>query len=95
MYYLVSSLHLIIFSSGFSLATFLVHHTALPATPESWSPDCIKTEKIVNRIYLVCKDFPLLLQRSSFARCSVQHDAKMRRLGLYDKNTDDNVDIKP
>ena len=82
--------------SGFSLATFLVHHTALPQAPESWTPEGIKTEKIVNRIYLVCKDFPLLIQRSSFASCSVQHDAKMRRLGLYEaeKVVDNDIDNK-
>ena len=70
------------FMTGFSFSTFLVHHTQLPRIISSWSSDVIKTEKIVNRIYLVSKDFPLLLQKSSFAKCSVQHDLKMKRLGL-------------
>ena len=71
------------FMTGFSFTTFLVHHVQIPSSPQDWSPSSIKTEKIVNRIYLVCKDFPLLMQKSSFAKCSVQHDLKMRKLGLY------------
>jgi hypothetical protein len=38
--------------------------------------------QFLNRIYLVGKDFPLLVQRSAFASCSGEHDAKMRRLNL-------------
>ena len=71
------------FMTGFSFVSFLVHHTQLPAHPESWAAHHLKTEKIVNKIYLVSKDFPLLLQKSAFAKCSGQHDAKMKRLGLY------------
>jgi len=71
------------FMTAFSFSTFLVHQTQLPATPTSFRPEIIKADKLVNRIYLVCKDFPLLVQKSAFAKCSVQHDAKMRRLGLY------------
>ena len=70
------------FMTGFSLATFLVHHTKIPLRPTSWLPQDINTQKIVNRIYLACKDFPLLVQKSSFAKCSGQHHSKMIRLGL-------------
>ena len=76
------------FMTGFSLATLLVHHTQLPPAPASWSPAAARTEAVVNRIYLVSKDFPLLLQKSAFARCSVQHDNKMRRLGLRDDDSE-------
>ena len=75
------------FMTGFSFTTFLVHHTQLPAalpSCDSWAAANLNTEKIVNRIYLVSKDFPLLLQKSSFAKCSVQHDIKMKRLGLVE-----------
>ena len=71
------------FMTGFSLATFLVHHTKLPLHPESWQPQHINTDKIVNRIYLACKDFPMLVQKSTFAKSSGQHYLKMTSLGLY------------
>ena len=74
------------FMTGFSLATFLVHHTQIPLSPQSWLAPDLKTENIVNKIYLVSKDFPLLLQKSAFAKCSVQHDAKMKRLGLMESD---------
>jgi len=74
------------FMTGFSLATFLVHHTQIPLSPQSWLAPDLKTEKIVNKIYLVSKDFPLLLQKSAFAKCSIQHDAKMKRLGLIESD---------
>jgi len=71
------------FMTAFSFSTFLVHQTQLPANPATFWPENIKTDKLVNRIYLVSKDFPLLVQKSAFSKCSVQHDAKMRRLGMY------------
>ena len=51
------------FMTGFSLTTFLVHHTKIPLSPESWSPEDLNTQRIVNRIYLACKDFPLLVRQ--------------------------------
>ena len=72
------------FMTAFSFSTFLVHQTQLPANPASFWPENIKTDKLVNRIYLVSKDFPLLVKKSAFSKCSVQHDVKMRRLGLYE-----------
>jgi len=72
------------FMTAFSFSTFLVHQTQLPAEPASFWPGDLKADRLVNKIYLVCKDFPLLVQKSAFAKCSVQHDAKMKRLGLYD-----------
>eukprot|EP00092_Neocalanus_flemingeri_P021667 GFUD01023504.1.p1 GENE.GFUD01023504.1~~GFUD01023504.1.p1 ORF type:complete len:459 (-),score=150.33 GFUD01023504.1:116-1492(-) len=76
------------FMTAFSFSTFLVHQTQLPAVPDSFLPAGIKADRLANKIYLVCKDFPLLVQKSAFSKCSVQHDSKMRRLGLYDN--DDN-----
>jgi len=70
------------FMTGFAFATYLVHQTALPQDPPDFRPETICADKLVNKIYLVCKDFPLLLQKSSFAKSSVQHDAKMKKLGL-------------
>merc|ERR1712129_91243 len=74
------------FMTAFSFSTFLVHQTQLPVAPDSFWPAGIKADKLANRIYLVCKDFPLLVQKSAFAKCSVQHDQKMRRLGLNDNS---------
>ena len=68
--------------TGFAFVTFLVHQTQLPRNPAHFLPEEIKTDRLVNRIYLVAKDFPLLVQRSAFAKCSGEHDAKMRRLKL-------------
>jgi len=72
------------FMTAFSFSTFLVHLTQLPAVPDNFWPAGIKADRLANKIYLVCKDFPLLVQKSAFAKCSVQHDLKMRKLGLYD-----------
>jgi len=72
------------FMTAFSFSTFLVHQTQLPAVPENFCPSGIKAEKLANRIYLVSKDFPMLVQKSAFSKCSVQHDIKMRKLGLYE-----------
>ena len=68
--------------TGFAFATFLVHQTQLPRNPAHFLPEEIKADRLVNRIYLVAKDFPLLVQRSAYAKCSGEHDAKMRRLKL-------------
>lgn len=70
------------FMTGFCLTTFLVHHTKIPLTPQSWTSAHLNTQKILNRIYLACKDFPLLVQKSAFAKCSGQHHLKLSRLGL-------------
>jgi len=72
------------FMTGFAFATFLVHQTQLPVDPPDFKPKTICADKLVNKIYLVGKEFPLLLQKSSFAKNSVQHDAKMRKLGLVE-----------
>jgi len=72
------------FMTGFAFATFLVHQTQLPVDPPDFKPKTICADKLVNKIYLVGKEFPLLLQKSSFAKNSVQHDGKMRKLGLLE-----------
>merc|ERR1719509_667131 len=68
------------FMTGFAFATFLVHQTQLPPNPADFLPKTICAEKLVDNIYLVGKEFPLLLKKSSFAKHSVQHDAKMKKL---------------
>lgn len=70
------------FMTGFSFATFLVHQTKIPVEPVNYLAGSLSTENLVNRIYLVSKDFPLLIQKSSFSKCSAQHDDKMKTLGL-------------
>jgi len=75
------------FMTAFAFSTFLVHQVQLPAAPPSFWPSDIHAEKLANRIYLVSKDFPLLMQKSAFAKCSVQHDAKMKRLGMYESGS--------
>jgi len=70
------------FMTGFAFTTFLVHQTQIPLHPTSFEPSSLRTEAIVNRIYLVCKDFPMLLNKSAFAKSSLEHFNKMRRLKL-------------
>lgn len=83
------------FMTGFAFATFLVHQTKLPLNPgPQFMAAAIRAEQLVNRIYLVAKDFPLLVQRSAFARCSGEHDAKMRRLGLLQEEEGETGDSK-
>merc|ERR1712200_222585 len=62
------------FMTGFSLATFLVHQTKLPRNPSDFMPENINSGSLVNRVYLVSKDFPMLIQSSAFSKRSLQHD---------------------
>ena len=68
------------FMTGFSLATFLVHQTKLPRNPSDFMPESINSGSLVNRVYLVSKDFPMLVQPSAFSKRSLQHDIKMKKL---------------
>ena len=68
------------FMTGFSLATFLVHQTKLPHNPPDFMPESINSESLVNRVYLVSKDFPMLVQPSAFSKRSLQHDIKIKKL---------------
>ena len=68
------------FMTGFSLATFLVHQTKLPRNPPDFRPESINSGSLVNRVYLVSKDFPMLVQPSAFSKRSLQHDIKMKKL---------------
>ena len=70
------------FMTGFSLATFLVHQTKLPRNPTDFMPESINSGSLVNRVYLVSKDFPMLVQPSAFSKRSLQHDIKMKKLSL-------------
>ena len=68
------------FMTGFSLATFLVHQTKLPRNPSDFMSESINSGSLVNRVYLVSKDFPMLVQPSAFSKRSLQHDIKMKKL---------------
>ena len=68
------------FMTGFSLATFLVHQTKLPRNPPDFMPESINSGSLVNRVYLVSKDFPMLVQPSAFSKRSLQHDIKIKKL---------------
>jgi len=78
------------FMTGFALTTFLVHQTQIPEHPADFSPASLNTQSLVNRIYLVCKDFPMLLAKSSFSKSSLEHYKKMISLNLIQKPSDDN-----
>jgi len=78
------------FMTGFAFTTFLVHQTQIPHRPADFSAAEIKTDNMVNRVYLVCKDFPMLVLKSAFAKCSGEHDKKLRKLGLI-QETAENV----
>ena len=80
------------FMTAFSFSTFLVHQTKLPASPQDFRAESILSQALVNKVYLVSKDFPLLVQKSSFSKCSVQHDLKMKKLGLEDSADDEKSD---
>jgi len=77
------------FMTGFALTTFLVHQTQIPEHPTDFSPASLNTQSLVNRIYLVCKDFPMLLAKSSFSKSSLEHYNKMIKLNLIQKSSDD------
>ena len=68
------------FMTGFAFATFLVHHTKMPERPESFHPSHICTENFVNNLYLACKDFPLKVRKSAFAKISEGHFFKHSKL---------------
>ncbi len=76
------------FMTGFYFVTHLVHRTKMPtrlACGEVFTPESTKTVNEVNKIYLVSKDFPLLLQRSLFAKLSTGHYHKHKRLKLEEE----------
>lgn len=43
------------FMTGFAFSTFLVHQTQIPRNPGDFCPVSIRSEQLVNRIYLTCK----------------------------------------
>ncbi len=68
------------FMTGFAFATFLVHHTKLPQKPVDFKADTIGTSTFVNRLSLSCKDFPLVIQKSAYAKMSVGHCSKFEKI---------------
>ena len=57
------------FMTGFSMAAFLARKEKGDVASEH-----------ANKVYLVCKDFPLLIQKSAFANVSTSHYIKFDRL---------------
>lgn len=68
------------FMTGFTFVTHLVHYSKMPLKPKSFQPTDLNTVSIVNRIYLVSKDFPFLVQKSAFAKISEGHFQKYQRI---------------
>jgi hypothetical protein len=77
--------------TGFSFITFLTYKnvakvksgedtavskflTDLPVHPD------LSDDRIANKIYLVCKDIPLLIKKSNFAKNSISHAEKIAKL---------------
>jgi hypothetical protein len=77
--------------TGFSFITFLTYKNVakvkagedaakskfladLPVHPD------LSDNRIANKIYLVCKDIPLLINKSNFAKNSISHAEKIVRL---------------
>ena len=78
------------FMTGFVLAAHLAFRGR--STPEEEGKPLLAgptgTEEEVNRIYLVSKDFPLLVQRSAFAKNSVGHYDKYSKLTTKSEDPD-------
>ncbi len=66
------------FMTGFIFAAHLASKDK--DTTGDFLPDSLGTSEVANRIYLACKDFPLLLRRSAFAKNSQSHHTKYQRL---------------
>lgn len=68
--------------TGFTFLCQLVRHGHLPQEQEfaenAFHPDGLETADLVNRIYLVSKNIPLLLQKSEFAKLSLSHVNKYK-----------------
>ena len=67
------------FMTGYSYIAFIWHKTN-KVGEDLVVDDDIKLPNIVNKIYLVRKEFPLLIQKSSFAKNSVSHVEKYEQL---------------
>ena len=66
------------FMTGFIFAAHLASKDK--DTTGDFLPDSLGTSEVANRIYLACKDFPLFLRRSAFAKNSQSHHTKYQRL---------------
>ena len=66
------------FMTGFVLCAHLAFRDRRTPREEGadFLPALLGTEEEVNRVYLACKDFPLLVQRSAFAKNSIGHHRK-------------------
>ena len=68
------------FMTGYSLAVFLSRHSGLPSTPTDFLPASIHSEHLVNKLYLTCKDHPMLLRKSNFSKPSQASQDKLQRI---------------
>ena len=77
------------FMTGFSFLVFLTSKSEgangdlkVPSSllgGQLVNPD-LNEDEIRNKIYLVCKDFPLLIKKSNFAKNSICHAEKIAKL---------------
>ena len=63
------------FMTGYSYAAFISHMTKI-VQDDLVLEDKMQDTNIMNKMYLVCKDIPLLIKKSSFAKNSVSHVEK-------------------
>ena len=64
--------------TGYTFAAFLFHKTKMIDDQPVLAKE-MEDENVINKIYLVCKDFPLLIKKSAFSKHSFCHVEK------YDK----------
>ena len=67
------------FMTGFTLADQLLKRANV-SNVANFLPEEINAKDLVNKLYLVCKDFPCLIQKSAFAKISRAHFEKYPKL---------------
>ena len=67
------------FMTGYSYAAFAWHKTKI-VNDEAVMPLEIQDKNIANNMYLVAKEFPLLIKKSAFAKNSESHSEKYEKI---------------
>jgi target of EGR1 protein 1 len=67
------------FMTGYSYAAFTWHKTKI-VNEDAVTPLEIQDQTIANNMYLVAKEFPLLIKKSNFAKNSESHTEKYERI---------------
>ena len=70
------------FMTGYSYAAFTWHKTKI-VNEEAVLPLEIQDKNIANHMYLVAKEFPLLIKKSSFAKNSESHNEKYEKITKF------------